>query len=71
MAKWDDIATDDGKTYREVWGKGWQAGYDKAISLGRPFRGSDFPEGFQHRGGTFWNGYAEGVLSASSKIKKK
>lgn len=67
MPKWTDIATTDGKTYEQLWREGWTAGKEMAESLGRPVRTEDFPQNFVHRGGTFWNGYAEGVLASNKK----
>ena len=63
MAKWKDKATTDGKTHEQVWQDGYNAGKKMAESLGRPVRTEDFPKDFVHRGGTFWRGYAEGVLA--------
>lgn len=65
---WTDIDPETGKTYLEIYREGQQAGYNHAMSLGRPFKSSDWPEGFVHRGGVYWRGYAEGVLSAGGKL---
>lgn len=65
MNKWTDIEPTTGKTYDQLWKEGCQAGYNMAQSLNRPVRTEDFPKDFKHRGGAYWNGYAEGVISGN------
>lgn len=65
--KWTDIDPQTGKTFDELWNDGWKAGKVMAESLGRPVKTEDFPKDFSHRGGTFWCGYAEGVISGNHR----
>ncbi len=58
--KWTDIDPETGKTYNQLWQEGWEAGYNKPAS-------EDLPKEFVHRGDMFARGYAEGLISASSK----
>lgn len=62
---WTDKDPETGKTYKELWNDGWEAGNNMAKSLNRPVMNTDFPKDFHHRGGVYWSGYAEGVLSGS------
>lgn len=71
----------------DEWQQGWQAGFDNAsVNSGLVIHcteqngekvfssyggGASFPKTFQHRGGMFDRGYAEGMLSGFGKYATK